>query len=191
MPVIPLFSSALPEMCRMEIRRRHPHARFLPPDPALPAPICHHPDTLLCTIPGYLPPTLRTMGYSAGGICSEKPLFSRRRSRIPQKSAAIPPSPSVRDTPPVPQLCWETRCSPRIHRSCAPSGDSLRSRRHGLLRFPSHCRDTIAAFRVGAAGWSEIPYTGSARRMHRPLLRYIRIAAHMGSRNVCCGNPPD
>lgn len=54
MPVIPLFSSALPEMCRMEIRRRHPHARFLPPDPALPAPICHHPDTLLCTIPGYL-----------------------------------------------------------------------------------------------------------------------------------------
>lgn len=54
MPVIPLFSSALPEKCRTEIRRSLPHARFLPPDPALPAPIRCHPDTLVCTLPGYL-----------------------------------------------------------------------------------------------------------------------------------------
>lgn len=54
MPEIPLFSSALPEPVQAKIRQKLPYARFLPPDPALPAPICHHPDTLVCTIPGYL-----------------------------------------------------------------------------------------------------------------------------------------
>lgn len=54
MTEIPLFSSALSKKVQAEILYRLPHARFLPTDPALPAPICHHPDTLVCTIPGYL-----------------------------------------------------------------------------------------------------------------------------------------
>ncbi len=54
MPEIPLFSSALPPSVQDVIRSRLPRARFLPPDPALPAPIRHHPDTLVCTLPGHL-----------------------------------------------------------------------------------------------------------------------------------------
>lgn len=54
MPEVPLFSSALPEDTKTEIARHLPYAQFLPPDPALPEPICHHPDTLVCTIPGFL-----------------------------------------------------------------------------------------------------------------------------------------
>ncbi len=54
MPEIPLFSSALPRKVQDAILSRLPHARFLPMDPALPAPIRCHPDTLVCTLPGYL-----------------------------------------------------------------------------------------------------------------------------------------
>ena len=199
MPVIPLFSSALPEMCRMEIRRPFSAAGSRPArtdlSPSGHAPL-HDPGVSLPAADVLLCKRRFLRRYCKARQCNALSPVHAARKRLPRRRCvqwgtlrAVSARKNRYSRAGNPGYCKKMRLYPHLR----PSGIHrlFRNRRHGLLRFPSHCRDTIAAFRVGAAGWSEIPYTGSARRMHRSLLRYICIAARMGSRNVCCGNPPD